>query len=147
MPHIYLFVAEEKQGPYSEAEVKDMFAAGTITPETPYWSDEMAAWRPLGRVENISSKFRDPSTSIVPPRRSQLAGQSNVNSEETSLSPREKALEIKKLSARNQRITIPSAILMGLLFFFIMGAIFYLCTLVFPDVDAEWRADSKGGAP
>ena len=144
MAHIYLYVQEKKRGPFSESDVKSMFAEGTVTPETPYWNEEMSAWRPLGRIENLAGKFRDPSTSIVPPRRTS-AGQSNLDSEQVPLGPREKGLEIKKRSARNPQITVSTAIMAGILFFIILGAMFHLATLVFPDIQAQWKAESGGG--
>jgi len=70
MPNIYISIGSRQAGPYSEAELRAMYAAGTISRDTPYRQDGMSEWQPLEHFLAQANKARVLSPVTPPPRRS-----------------------------------------------------------------------------
>jgi hypothetical protein len=45
----------QQQGPCSEAELRDLLARGTVTPDTLVWSEGMAGWQKAGDIPGLGS--------------------------------------------------------------------------------------------
>src|SRR6185437_1838660 len=45
----------QQQGPYPEAQFRDLIARGTITPQTLVWCEGMAGWEKAGEVPGLMS--------------------------------------------------------------------------------------------
>jgi len=45
----------QQQGPYPEAQLRDLIARGTITPDTLVWSEGMANWQRAGEISGLVS--------------------------------------------------------------------------------------------
>src|SRR5580692_4869073 len=60
-----------QQGPYSEAQLHDFIATGTVTADTLVWSEGMAGWQKAGDVPGpLSGHSSDPAAD---PQRGSLA--------------------------------------------------------------------------
>lgn len=73
------FVASggKQQGPYSEAQFRDLIAQGTVTPDTLVWSEGMSGWQKAGDIPGLlSSGSRPPPFpgSAAPQTDGSLAG-------------------------------------------------------------------------
>lgn len=55
----------QPQGPYPEAQFRDLIARGTITPQTLVWSEGMANWQTAGEVPGLMSGGMAPP--MIPP--------------------------------------------------------------------------------
>ena len=45
----------QQQGPYPEAQLRDLIARGMITPDTLVWSEGMAGWQKAGEIPGLMS--------------------------------------------------------------------------------------------
>src|SRR5919109_908204 len=45
----------QQQGPYGEAQFRDLIARGMVTPDTLVWTEGMAAWKKAGEVPGLLS--------------------------------------------------------------------------------------------
>src|SRR5581483_7425122 len=45
----------QQQGPYPEAQFRDLIARGTVTPQTLVWCEGMAGWQKAGEVPGLMS--------------------------------------------------------------------------------------------
>jgi GYF domain 2 len=57
---LYLYQNEQRTGPFSEEQVRQMLQAGTVSPDTLAWKEGIADWSPLGT-------FLSPSGLAIPP--------------------------------------------------------------------------------
>ena len=62
----FFAVGDKQEGPYSEAEFRDLVARGTIRPDTYVWTDGMPGWQFAGEVPGLLSSRGAPPA--VPPR-------------------------------------------------------------------------------
>ncbi|MCP4617125.1 MAG: DUF4339 domain-containing protein [Bradyrhizobium sp.] len=54
MPNQWFFAANgQQQGPYPEAQFRDLIAAGTVRPDTLVWAEGMAGWQKAGEVPGL----------------------------------------------------------------------------------------------
>jgi|GEM_PF-2335116 len=62
-----LLLNEQQTGPYTAAQLREMWKAGTITSETLYWREGMTEWQPLsGILHELESKPAPPAVSPPP---------------------------------------------------------------------------------
>jgi len=47
----------QQQGPYPEAQFRDLIARGTVNAQTLVWSEGMAGWTAAGQVTELASVF------------------------------------------------------------------------------------------
>lgn len=47
MSDLYLLIANEQRGPYSESQVRTMYNSGSITSDTHYWQEGQDEWLPI----------------------------------------------------------------------------------------------------
>jgi hypothetical protein len=130
---IYLLVGEEQKGPYSEEEVQEMTVAGTVTPETLHWTEEMTEWQVWGQRETASIR-----KTIAPPRRSQN-GESNGKYvvERQSLVP-EKNIDL--FSTRSKSVTLIKGVTFIALFFAAVTLTFKFLAHSVPDPGKQFSA-------
>lgn len=58
----YVASGGKQEGPYSEAQFRDLIGRGAVTPETLVWSEGMSAWQSAGDVPGLlSSGSRPPA--------------------------------------------------------------------------------------
>jgi hypothetical protein len=50
----------QQQGPYPEAQFRDMVARGQVTPQTLVWSEGMAGWQKAGEIPGLMSRGMAP---------------------------------------------------------------------------------------
>jgi hypothetical protein len=62
----YYAAANDRRGPHSEAEMKDLLARGEITPATLVWSEGMADWVPASATNLIPRLDVDPAAPVSP---------------------------------------------------------------------------------
>jgi hypothetical protein len=55
----------QQQGPYPEAQFRDMIARGAVNPQTLVWSEGMAGWQKAGEVPGLLGPGMAPPA--VPP--------------------------------------------------------------------------------
>ncbi len=126
MSKIYLLLGGEQQGPYSEEEVRDMYRAGTVTADTPHWSEGMPDWKVLGPLNERSAQ--PGVNTIAPPRRTAQSSSAQV-----AAPGKEKHRPPKDLSARSQPITVAKAAMLLILFFFVLSAVIMFLCIETPD--------------
>jgi hypothetical protein len=51
----------QQQGPVPEAQLRDLIARGSITPDTLVWSEGMAGWQKAGEIPGLTSGARPPA--------------------------------------------------------------------------------------
>jgi hypothetical protein len=49
----YVASGGKQEGPYSEAQFRDLIGRGTVTPETLVWSEGMSAWQSAGDIPGL----------------------------------------------------------------------------------------------
>ncbi|MBC8094738.1 MAG: rhomboid family intramembrane serine protease [Akkermansiaceae bacterium] len=54
-PAIYLHIAGAQSGPFTYAQIGQMFATGEIPPEALYWREGMADWSPSAELRQLAS--------------------------------------------------------------------------------------------
>jgi len=64
---IYLYLNEQQSGPYSEAQLRAMLAAGTISPAQLAWRDGLPGWQPLNTILSIAPVPPPPPPRPPPP--------------------------------------------------------------------------------
>lgn len=62
----FVAVGDKQEGPYSEAEFRDLIARGAVRPDTYVWTDGMPGWQYAGDIPGLLSSGRAPPA--VPPR-------------------------------------------------------------------------------
>jgi uncharacterized RDD family membrane protein YckC len=63
---IYIGRNGEKQGPYPEAQVREMLAAGALSPTDLAWHEGLSGWMPLQSVLGGASAPAGPVSPIIP---------------------------------------------------------------------------------
>ncbi|CAN5131050.1 DUF4339 domain-containing protein [soil metagenome] len=67
----FVAVGDKQEGPYSEAEFRDLIARGSIQPDTYVWAEGMPAWQFAGDVPGLLSPGRMPPA--MPPHQGAAA--------------------------------------------------------------------------
>jgi len=131
MSKTYLLFGDEKQGPFSEEEVRAMVSAGKISRQTLHWAEGMPEWKPLGSRADQQS---GPVT-IAPPRRPK----------DTSLVVdfKDTLRNRKDLSARSKPITAGKAIALVILFFIVLTGMIEIFGRLLPDAAAQFTESVK----
>jgi heme/copper-type cytochrome/quinol oxidase subunit 2 len=77
MPNRAWFYAEggQQQGPFPDAQFRDLIARGIIRPDTQVWTDGMAGWQKAGDIPGLFSAARRPPA--MPGRMPSAAGASS----------------------------------------------------------------------
>ena len=106
----YLFLNNEQTGPYTIAQIKSMWSAGTITVQTLYWVEGNPEWAPLGDIAYILE------SPLPEPQVNQNISQQVIQNE-LSESPTNQQLNPLGIQLRTKSKRI--AVLLSLLFPFI----------------------------
>jgi hypothetical protein len=136
MQNIYLLIGEEQKGPFSENEVNEMYAAGTINPETLHWREDLTDWQALGPRDAQTGEPKSSPKTIAPPRRTLRPGKYPVEHK-----PVKSEDEIEEeISRSSTPFKIIKTLAMIVVFFVFVTGMLKILSHSLPDVGKKFAA-------